>query len=428
MQLFGRSGFALALVLCVVANSGVASAAQDATPGAGQTQLPEGCEVVADNLINPRYLAIADDGTLYVTEAGVGGDEELSPPQEEDVEEVVGSPAAEALEEATPTEGEGEGDEGPPLTRGYTGQVTAVTPDGAQSVVAEGLPSYGFGVGPAGIALGPGVIWVANGGAAVELGIDPLENENSVVSIDVATGEVALVAELGSFEEANNPDGTDINPNLYGMDLGADGLLYVADAGGNTVYQVNPTTGEFALLGVVPGPTPPGGAAQGAEASPAAEEALQSVPTALQIGADGNVYVATLGAFLPEAAAVLIAQADGTFVEAATGLTAVVGIALGPDGALYASQLATGAEEQPEPGNVVRVGADGDAEPVLEDLPFPHGITFDADGNLYVVVNSTSFGPPLGPGQVWRCEGVVDATAGVTSSATLSAANAVRPV
>ncbi len=423
MQRFGRLCSALALAIGVLTSATLGSAAQDARPGAGQMQLPEGCEVVADDLVNPRYVAIADDGTLYVTEAGNGGAEQLSPP-EEDVEEVVGSPVVEAIEEATPAEGE----EGPPLgSRGYTGQVTAVTPDGAQTVLADGLPSYEEGVGPTGIALGAGVIWVANGGAAVALGADPLENENSVVSIDVTTGEVALVAELGSFEEANNSDGTDVNPNLYGMGLGADGLLYVADAGGNTVYQVDPTTGEFALLGIVPSPVAPGGEAPDAEASPAAEEALQPVPTGLDVGIDGNVYVITLGALAPEASSVLIAQADGTFVEAATGLTTGIGVTVGPDGALYASQLTAGfAGEQPEPGNVVRIGTDGTAEPVLEDLPFPHGITFDADGNLYVVVNSTSFGPPLGPGQVWRCEGVVDAV-GQTASASLTAAEAVRP-
>ena len=393
------------------------AAAQDATPGAGQGDLPEGCEVVADDLINPRYVAIADDGALYVTEAGNGGEEELSPAEEE-VEDVVGSPVAEAMEDATPAEGEGE--EGPPLgSRGYSGQVTVVTPDGGQSVLADGLPSYEEGVGPTGIALGDGVVWVANGGAAVAIGADPLENENSVVSIDAATGEVALVAELGSFEEANNPDGTDVNPNLYGMDLGADGQLYVADAGGNTVYQVDPTTGEFVLLGIVPGPG-------GAEATPTAEEALQPVPTGLDVAADGNVYVITLGALVPEAAQVLIAQADGTFVQAASDLTTGVGVALGPDGALYASQLTAGfAGEQPEPGNVVRIGADGEAEPVLEDLPFPHGITFDADGNLYVVVYSTSFGPPMSLGQVWRCEGVTDAAASTTSAASLTAAEVV---
>ncbi len=312
---------------------------------------PEVCEVVADGLLNPRQIAIADDGTLYVTEAGIGGDEELAPAEEEEAAEVVGSPVAEALEEAAtpPADDEGdagagpEGEGGPPVTRGDTGQVTAVSPDGTQTVVAEGLPSYSIGAGPVGIALGDGVIWVASGGLYVP-DLEPLANENSIAQITLETGEVTTLAELGSFEVANNPDGTDVNPNLYGMDLGADGQLYVADAGGNTVYRVDPTTGEFALLGVVPAPALLEGMAPPADATPSPDQptALQPVPTGVDVGADGNVYVGTLGGFAPGAAGVLIAQADGTFVEAATGLNAVVGVALGPDGALYASQFASG--------------------------------------------------------------------------------------
>ena len=229
------------------------------------------------------------------------------------------------------------------------------------------------------------------------------------------------VAELGSFEVENNPDGTDVNPNLYGMDIGAEGWLYVADAGGNTVYRVDPATGEFALVGIVPGPQLPGGPeaaatpgeevedAVQADASPIADEEQggppHAVPTGLHVGADGNVYITTLAAFIPGAAQVLIAQADGTFVPVASGLTLGIGVTLGPDGAIYVSQLAslTSPEEPPGPGNVVRIEADGTITPVVEGIPFPHGITFDDAGNLYVVAYSTAFGPPMGPGQVWRC-------------------------
>jgi sugar lactone lactonase YvrE len=389
---------ALAICLGAVLASATGSVAQDATPTDGA--LPAGCTVVADGLINPRFIAIASDGTLYVTEAGTGGDEALTPP-------------------------EGEAEEGaPPATRGTTGQVTAVSPDGTQTVVASGLASYSEGVGPAGIVLGDGVIWISIGGGYGLLGIDPLENEGGIVQIDVATGAATLVADLGAYEIANNPDGTDVNPNLYGMDMGADGMLYVNDAGGNTVYRVDPATGEFALLGIVPGPVPPG--AEGTppaeeeqpvedEASPAAEEELgppHAVPTGLHVGADGNVYVATLGAFIPGAAQVLIAQADGSFADTgATGLTVGIGVALGPDGSLYVSQLATftSETEPPGPGNVVRIGPDGTAEIVVDGIPFAHGIAFDDAGNLYVVANSTSFGPPTGPGQVWRCDGIAPA-------------------
>lgn len=255
--------------------------AQDASPVAVPSGIPSGCTVVADGLNNPRYVAIADDGTLYLTEAGNGGDEVVTPAQSE--------------ESATPVEGE-EG--GPPPTRGESGQVTTVSPDGAQSVLADGLPTYGEGIGPTGVALGDGVIWISVGGAAVSLGAEPLDNENSVLQIDVATGDVAQIANIGPYEDENNPDGTDVNPNLYGMDLGAAGQLYLNDAGGNTVYKVDPATGDFSLFGVVPGPEVPGGAA--AEASPPAEVEAESspiaeeeeagppqpVPTGLHVGAD----------------------------------------------------------------------------------------------------------------------------------------------
>ena len=239
----------------------------------------------------------------------------------------------------------------------------------------------------------------------------------------MGTGEFEVLADLGSFEQANNPDGADPDSNLYGMDLGADGQLYVNDAGGNTVLRVDPATGEFALLGVVPGPALPEGQAPPADATPAPDEAAQapqSVPTGLHVGADGNVYVGTLGAFIPGAGSILIAQADGTFVEAATGLTAVVGVALGPDGLLYASQFAVGGTEaEPGAGNVVRVAADGTLEPVVEGVATPNGIAFDAEGNLYVVVNSVPMGPDPA-GQVLRCEGVATA-AGLQPSARAAA-------
>ena len=404
---------------CLVLSLGVVSvAAQDATPEgspAGGAALPEGCSVVATDLINPRFIAFGEDGTLYITEAGNGGDEEISGIEEP--AQLDATPATEdegAAEEDADDEGAAEGEEGPPPTRGFSGQVSAVSPDGEQSVIAEGLPSYSEGVGPAGIVVVDGQVWITTGGAAVALGIEPLENEDSVLVIDPATGETTQLVELWSYEQENNPDGTDVNPNLYGLDIGADGQLYVADAGGNTVYRVDPATGEFALLGIVPSPSLPEGEAPAEDATPAAgeEEAgpPQPVPTGLHVGSDGNVYVVTLGAFIPGAAEVQIAQADGSFVLAAGGLSVGVGVTLGPDGALYVSQLAsfTSETEPPGPGSVVRIGADGTAEPVVE-VPYPHGITFDADGNLYVVANSTALGPPTGPGQVWRCDGIAAA-------------------
>jgi hypothetical protein len=60
----------------------------------------------------------------------------------------------------------------------------------------------------------------------------------------------------------------------------------------------------------------------------------------------------------------------------------------------------------PAPGNVFRINADGVIEPVVEGLLFPHGITFDSDGNLYVTVNSIISGPDAPLGQVLRFDGI----------------------
>ncbi|MDQ3043706.1 MAG: SBBP repeat-containing protein, partial [Chloroflexota bacterium] len=75
---------------------------------------------------------------------------------------------------------------------------------------------------------------------------------------------------------------------------------------------------------------------------------------------------------------------------------------------LYASQFSASSEgDAPGPGNVVRIGADGAAEVVVDGLVTPNGITFDDAGNLYVVASSAIFGPPGPPaGQVLRCDGV----------------------
>ncbi len=55
--------------------------AQESTPIAeGGPALPPGCTVVASGLFNPRYVAVDADGTLYISEAGNAGDEQILQP------------------------------------------------------------------------------------------------------------------------------------------------------------------------------------------------------------------------------------------------------------------------------------------------------------------------------------------------------------
>ena len=126
--------------------------------------------------------------------------------------------------------------------------------------------------------------------------IPPLANENAVLRINPQTGAVASVADIGAIEKATNPDGLGIDSNLYGLALATDGNLYVADAGGNALYRVNPAGGQPALVAVFPGialppgaPVPPGGnPARGGRAE------LDPVPTGVAPNPAGGVYVGNL--------------------------------------------------------------------------------------------------------------------------------------
>jgi preprotein translocase subunit Sec61beta len=329
---FAKSTAAVSAGVMLGVPAASAVMAQDATSvgdaGPGLPPPPEGSTVVAEGLWNPRFLAFGDDGTLYITENGIGGDEVIDNPFI-GTSEVEGTPAATPVaEDAGP----------PPSTRGYTGQISQVTADGTQSVVVEGLVSYSDGAGPNGIALGPNEIYFAIGGISVGAGAEPLPEENTVNRYVLGADAPELIAALGVFEVENNPDGTDVNPNLY-----------------------------------------------------------------------GTTYVALLSEFWPEGApSVLSLQPDGTFAGAGGPLMFNVAVTIGPDGLVYASQLFSFTEgaTEPGPGSVVRITADSVIEPVVENVMMPHGTAFDAEGNLYVAINSLVSGPGFAGGQVIRIDGV----------------------
>src|SRR3954454_1939220 len=139
----------LAIVALFLGLVGAGTPAMAASPGT----------VVADGLANPRGVVIADDGTLYVAEAGLGSTEAFTAPPY------------------------------PPSTRGMTGRVTRITPDGAKTTVATGLPSLSIGgqgnafvLGPAGLIMANGALWLATG--AMLSGYPPAQNAGSVLRID----------------------------------------------------------------------------------------------------------------------------------------------------------------------------------------------------------------------------------------------------
>jgi hypothetical protein len=334
---------------------------------------------------------------VYVAEAGIGGDEELFEP-------AMGTPEANATPEP----------QTPFATRGPSGQVSKIAPDGTVSVVASGITSYlagGFeATGPAGLVLADGTIYVSVGGPGPATGAIPAsDHDNRVIAVDEASGAITVVADIGAYEIANNPDPNAVDSNVYGMDQGADGLLYVADAGGNTVYSVDPSTGDLAVVAVIPGIALPEEMQQpGGNPSRGGAQELDPVPTGIAVGENGDVFVSLLsGGPFPAGAAKVQKIVGGTVSDVAGGLTMSTDVAIGPDGHLYAVQISLNfLVEPPEAGNVVRVLENGTLEVVVADVMLPNGIAFDDAGNLYIAAGTVT-PPGAGPaGVVLRVDGV----------------------
>ena len=326
---------------------------------------------------------MAADGGVYVAEAGLGGDESF---------------------------------QGPPAfgtsSRGPNGKIIKVAPDGTKTDVATGLPSIALGgfevVGLARLIEAQGALWAVTG--FVHEVVTQQPNESAVLRIDPGTGTVTLVADIGAYERANDPDGFGVESDLNGLALGKDGMLYVADAGGNTLYRVNPTTGAISLVTVFAGL--PG---QGENPARGGRSELDPVPTSVAVGADGTVYVGLLGGFpFPSGSAKVVrVAADGTVSDAVTGFTLITGLEIGPDGLLYVVEFASGFNLTTEPpswnentGRVVRIAADGSKQVVIDGLNGPFGITFNPAGDLFVTNNSNTVPQAGAQGSILRVNGV----------------------
>jgi uncharacterized cupredoxin-like copper-binding protein/sugar lactone lactonase YvrE len=371
--------------------------------------IPNGCTVVASGLYNPRYVAVDADGTVYVTEAGHSGDTPI-----------FATPGA-----GTPVATD------PATHAGTTGQVTKIAPDGTQSVLATGLPSITFGtevVGPSGITIANGKIYVAVGGPGpMTPAVAPIENANTVLEIDPATGAVKPLADIGAYEISNNPDPNAIDSDLYGIGAAADGSLYVADAGGNTVYKVNPADGSFSVAAVIPG-IPKAGFQNPLRGG---TETIDPVPTSAYVAADGTIYVSLLSGapFEPGTAKVQKIAADGTVSDFANGLTTVVDVTASPNGTIYASELSTSfvGPTGPAPGQVVRLNADGTATPVASGLFLLNGIAFDTDSSFYAVIGTTAPADAPPSGQLVKCDLTTTEADAAAASGSPAAASTEAP-
>ena len=335
-------------------------------------------QVVLSGLDNPRGLTFGPEGSLYVAEAGRGGDGPCAP--------------------------------GPEGIRCYgaTGAITRFDPrTGAVERVASGLPSLAT---QGAFATGPHDITVQGRGNTfftIGFGGDPRERVNQFGAAGrnfarqgrlTPNGAWKLTNDLGAFEIARNPAGDEIDSNPYGI-LALPGKQIVADAGANALLEIrqNGTIRPLATFPNrnVPGiPFPPG---------------MDAVPTSVAVGPDGAYYVGQLTGFpFPVGGANVyrVPASGGTPQVFASGFTHIIDIAFGPDGSLYVLEIAANGLLSAFGGNnwtgaLIRVAPNGTrTELAAGALTAPGGLAIAKDGAIYVTNNSIY----SGIGQVLRIQ------------------------
>lgn len=336
--MLSKRSFKFVLSLILVSIGLLPAMAQEGMP-------PLPGELVLGELGAPRGLAFDADGNLLVAVAGTGGETSFSLPGPDGLQ---------------------------PVNAGLSGRVISIAPDGTASHRIAGLPSYAFPMETGGVyrIIPHGEsLWLLYSGTGS--GNTGAFWADSVVEYDADTLVIRNVINLNNFEAIHDPDGNGYDTNVADIAWGADGTLYIVDAGGNDLLS---WTAENGLQLVHAWPDNP-------------------VPTSIEVAENGDLYIGFLGGGLAPGAGKIEHWSGGEVVETFSGLNAVSDILLDGD-TLYAVQLTIFTEQGPGPGSVVMVTAEG-AAPVAEGLPAPFGIAKGPDGALYVTFGTIAFAPGM---------------------------------
>ena len=316
---------------------------QDAVLAELATPEPEeAVAIVAAGLTNPRGFVFAPDGTLVVALAGR---------------------------------------EGP-----HAGVVRIEA--GCPVLVAGGLPAYrivfGAITGIADVAYLDGELYALLSGGDTDRGDTP----NGLYRLDGAGG-AELVADISAFIRehpvAEKPRDYDTDGQPYAM-LAMGDAFWITEGNSNQVLRVD-------LDGTV---------ARVADLSQG-----HPIPTGIAPAPDGGAYVAffTSTPYAEGSARVVKVATDGAVTDVWTGLTLVTALTLGPDGTLYALEMATGHGDDPGAiasgtGRVVRMTSADTAAPVVTGLTLPVAMDLGPDGALYIA--GPTFGADEGQGTILR--------------------------
>ena len=360
-------GFVLAMLAVAVVTTLPSAARMQAGPVAGSN-----VSVFAVGLDNPRGLRFGPDGDLYVAEGGVGGSSSTS--------------AADCAQVPPPTG---------PYSGGYSSRISRIDKNGNRTTVADGLPSSqtspalgSLVSGVADIEFVGGQLYAIEAGAGCSHGLIGTDNELLRVNADGTTTPVANLSAFQKLHRVAHPEPDDFEPDgtWYSM-VAVRGNLYAVEPNHGEIDGIDPSTGAITRMVDV-------SASQG-----------HIVPTA--IAYHGSFFFGNLSTFpvTPGASSIFRVTPSGNIRTWAPGMTTVLGVAFGHDDEMYVLESMTAAGF-PGPaelgtGRVVRIAPNGEPTVVATGFSFPTAMTMGPDGALYI--SNLGFGGPLpGLGQILR--------------------------
>jgi hypothetical protein len=343
-----------------------------ASPGRGAQAAKATVTTVVSGLDNPRDLAFAADGALYVAEAGHGGKNCFTIPQAGTT--CVGFTSAISRVNVARSS----------ARRVVSGFVSVAGPDGSAATGLDGISIRGeriFGIETgSSLSVPPGVLPAkVESRAKRQLGRLIVANDQ---------GWWKTIANVGDRDFRWSGNHTNLVPgqfpdaNPYGV-LALRGSRWVVDAGSNTLDHVG-HNGRIKIAAFFPNPP-----------------SSDSVPTCLDKGPGGALYIGELtgGGNAPGASIVWrYAPRTGKLTKWATGLTAVTGCGFGRNGKFYATEFSSlGLDNAaPNTGRVVVVPAHSKKPTtIVGGLSFPGGFAAGPGGSLYV--SNWSIAPASGP-------------------------------
>jgi hypothetical protein len=326
-------------------------------------------EIVVSGLDNPRQLAWDRGGRLLVAEAGHGsygkagtcfkGPEGTACVGRSGKISRIAHPATATNRKPT---------------RIATGFLSAAGKDGSAAVGSDGVSAHGGTTYVQQTHFPPALLRSA--------GISKHQNGN------LMRLNKSIVARISAYEFKHNPDGEIVDTDPYAV-LALRHHTLVADAAGDDILSIR--HGHISVWATLPGDT----------------KKVDPVPTSLARGRHGSVLVGTLYSLAPHQARVLRYSRSGKLLKTWRGFTSVTGVAAGPRGHVFASELfggcAQGAPPTCVPGRVVDIAPNGTRSRVK--VPLPAGLAW-RHGHLYVsafsIAPTRGLGVPHSSGQVWR--------------------------